>query len=230
MRTASGTSGGVSPAGPSGSFLALRRGSRSAVPHSHAFTNASPMNLNNLGNLGEFIAAVGVVLSLLLVARQLRLGMEQTRRNTRSVRAAAFNAMVENSIRLLEHVFRDREFADFLARAAVAPDRLVAGEKLRWDSYLTAVFRHFANLVYQWETGAMEEKMWESYRRSFKDHLLSEAWVAWYLDNSHLFDQRLADEVSSILEELAREGVPHAVAWKKEAGRLEPDGERDGHG
>jgi len=177
------------------------------------------MNLDNLGSLGEFIAAVGVVVSLLLVARQLRLGMEQTRRNTRSVRAAAFNAMVENSIRLLEHVFRDREFADFLARAAVAPDRLVAGEKLRWDSYLTAVFRHFANLVYQWETGAMEEKMWESYRRSFKDHLLSEAWVAWYLDNSHLFDQRLADEVHSILEELADEGVPHAVAWKKGGGR-----------
>ncbi len=178
------------------------------------------MNLDNLGNLGEFIAAVGVVLSLLLVVRQLRLGIEQTRRNTRSVRAAAFNAMVENSIRLLEHVFRDREFADFLARAANAPDRLAAGEKLRWDSYLTAVFRHFGNLMYQWETGAMEEKMWESYRRSFKDHLLSEAWVAWYLDNSHLFDQRLADEVRSILEELSREGEPHAVAWKKGGGRI----------
>ncbi len=193
------------------------------------------MNLDNLGNLGEFIAAVGVVLSLLLVVRQLRLGIEQTRRNTRSVRAAAFNAMVENSIRLLEPVFRDREFADFLTRAANAPDRLAAGEKLRWDSYLMAVFRRFGNLMYQWETGAMEEKMWESYRRSFKAHLLREA-VASYLDNSHLFDQRLADEVRSILEELARDGEPHAVAWKKGGRRIgfnaslqsvTPEGERE---
>ena len=177
------------------------------------------MTLDVLGNLGEFIGAVGVVLSLLLVARQLRLGIEQTRRNTRSVRAAAFNSMVENSIRLLEHVFRDPEVADFLARAAEAPDRLSTGERSRWDSYMTAVFRHFGNLLYQWETGAIEDRMWESYRRSFKDHLLAEAWVAWYLGHSHLFDRRLAEEVSSILEEMADEGVPHALAWKDGGGR-----------
>ena len=178
------------------------------------------MTLEHLGNLGEFIGAIGVVASLLFVARQMRLGMEQTRRNTRSVRAAAFNAMVENSIRLLEHVFRDRELAEFLARAAEAPDQLTPGERLRWDSYMTAIFRHFGNLHYQWEVGAMEDKMWESYRRSCKDHLRGEAWVSWYLDHPHLFDQRLADEVRSILEELADEGVPHAVAWREEGGRM----------
>ena len=171
------------------------------------------MNWDTLGNLGESVGAVGVVLSLLLVARRMKLGIEQTRRNTKSVRAAAFNSMVENSIRLLEHAFRDPELADFLARAADAPDRLTAGERLRWDSYMTAVFRHFGNLLYQWETGAMEERMWASYRRSFKDHLLAEAWVAWYLQHSHLFDRRLADEVRRILEELASEGVPRAGAW-----------------
>ena len=178
------------------------------------------MNFDILGNLGEFIGALGVVLSLLLVARQMRLGHEQTRRNTRSVRAATFNSMVENSIRLLEHVFRDRELADFVTRAAANPDGLTPGERLRWDSYMTAGFRHFSNLLYQRETGAMEEKMWESYRRSFKHHLHSEGWVSWYLDNPHLFDERLADEVRCILQELASEGVPHAVEWKAAGGRL----------
>ena len=178
------------------------------------------MSLDILGNLGEFIGALGVVLSLLLVARQMRLGHEQTRRNTRSVRAATFNSMVENSIRLLEHVFRDRELADFVTRAANDPDGLDAAGRLRWDSYMTAGFRHFGNLLYQRETGAMEEKMWESYRRSFKHHLHSEGWVRWYLDNPHLFDQRLANEVRSILDELASEGVPHAVEWKAGGGRI----------
>lgn len=178
------------------------------------------MSLDILGNLGEFIGALGVVLSLLLVARQLRLGHEQTRRNTRSVRAATFNSMVENSIRLLEHVFRDSELADFVARAADDPDNLTPGERLRWDSYMTAGFRHFGNLLYQWEQGTMEDKMWESYRRSFRHHLHSRGWVAWYLDNPHLFNQRLADEVRSILEELADEGVQHAVDWKAGGGRI----------
>ena len=178
------------------------------------------MTLDILGNLGEFVGAIGVVLSLLLVARQMKRGVEQTRRHTRSVRAAAFNSMVENSIRLLEHTFRDSELADFLARAARDPDGLTPGQRLRWDAYMTAIFRHFGNLMYQWETGAMEEKMWQSYRRSFKDHLEEEAWMTWYLDHPHLFDQRLADEVRGILEDLAREGVPHAVAWKDGGGRI----------
>ena len=178
------------------------------------------MNLDILGNLGEFIGALGVVISLLLVVRQLRVGHEQTRRNTRSVRAATFNSMVENSIRLLEHVFRDSELADFVARAAEDSDSLTPGEQLRWEAYMTAGFRHFANLLYQRETGAMEEKMWESYRRSFKHHLHSEGWVSWYLDHPHLFDQRLADEVRSILEELADEGVTHALEWKAGGGRI----------
>ena len=177
------------------------------------------MNVDTLGSLGEFIGAVGVVLSLLLVARQMRLGHEQTRRNTRSVRAAT-NSMVENSIRLLEHVFRDSELAEFVTRAADNPDRLTAAERLRWDSYMTAGFRHFSNLLYQRETGAMEDRMWESYRRSFKDHLHSEGWVNWYLGHPHLFDQRLADEVACILEELAGERVPHAVKWKEGGGRI----------
>ena len=179
------------------------------------------MSVDTLGSLGEFIGAMGVVLSLLLVARQMRLGMEQTRRNTKSVRAATFNSMVENSIRLLEHVFRDPELADFVARASEDPDRLTPGERLRWDSYMTAIFRHAANLLYQRETGAMEEKMWESYRCSFKEHLLAKAWMAWYLDHHHLFDQRLADEMRSILEELASEGVTHAVAWKERGSRID---------
>ena len=178
------------------------------------------MNLDILGNLGEFIGAVGVVFSLLLVARQMKLGHEQTRRNTKSVRAATFNSMVENSLRLLEHVFRDRGLADFLAGAAGNQDALTAGERLRWDCYMTAVFRHFGNLLYQRETGAMEEKMFQSYRRSLKDHLTNQGWVAWYLDHPHLFDQRLADEVRCILEELASEGVPHALEWQAAGSRI----------
>ena len=178
------------------------------------------MNLDILGNLGEFIGAVGVVFSLLLVARQMRLGHEQTRRNTRSVRAATFNSMVENSIRLLEHVFRDSELADFLARAAADQDNLTPAERLRWDGYMTAVFRHFGNLLYQRETGAMEEKMLESYRRSLKDHLVNNGWVVWYLEHPHLFDQRLADEVRGILEEMASEGIPHAVQWRADGSRI----------
>ena len=65
----------------------------------------SQFTLQDLGSLGEFVGALGVVISLIYLARQMRL-------NTTSIRAASFNAMTENSIRILEHSFRDGDFAD----------------------------------------------------------------------------------------------------------------------
>ncbi len=175
------------------------------------------MSIDVLGNLGEFVGAVGVVISLFFVVRQMKQNALQTRRNTRSVRAATFNSMVNNSIRLLEHVFRDKDFAEFLARASAPGYEMSPAEVLRWDAYMTAIYRHFANLVHQWETGAIEDQLWKSYRRSFKDHLSNALWVEWYLNNSHRFGQRLAEEVRSILDEMATEGIPHAVQWKQRA-------------
>jgi len=78
------------------------------------------------------------------------------KQNTNSVRAASFNSMVQNSIGLLEHSFRDSEFAAFIVRAERDPDALSRDESERWDAYMTAVYRHFGNLVYQHRVGALD--------------------------------------------------------------------------
>jgi hypothetical protein len=122
----------------------------------------SQFTLQDLGSLGEFVGALGVVISLVYLAQQMH-------QNTTSVRAASFNSMTENSIRLLEHAFRDGDFADFLHRAQQDPSTLSPNELVRWDSYMTAVYRHFGNLVYQYRVGALDRQMWESYRETLKN-------------------------------------------------------------
>ncbi len=156
--------------------------------------------LEALGNVGEFIGAVGVVVSLVYLALQLR-------HNTSSVRAASFNSMVENSIRLLEHGFRDSEFAAFLARAELDPEGLDEAGRLRWNSYMTAVFRHFGNLVYQQRVGALDDQMWESYRRDLKEHLRSPSWAEWFRDHQVVFSESLQEEVAELVSEIRREGT-----------------------
>jgi dGTP triphosphohydrolase len=154
--------------------------------------------LESLGHLGEFVGAIGVVVSLVYLARQMR-------QNTISVRAASFNSMIQNSIRLLEHSFRDREFAAFLARAEEDPEGLTAEERVRWDSYMTAVYRHFGNLVYQSRVGALDEQMWQAYRRDLRRHLETEAWANWYLGHREVFSRSLTDHVGQLLEEIEAE-------------------------
>ena len=156
-----------------------------------------------LGNLGEFIGALGVVASLVYVARQMT-------QNTRSVRAASFNSMVQNSIRLLEHAFRDSEFAAFLHKAESDPDALTPAERVRWDAYMTAVYRHFGNLVYQYRVGALDQQMWDSYRDTLHEHLRTPSWARWFDENRAVFSAALVEEVDDqirVIEQERRAGV-----------------------
>lgn len=151
-----------------------------------------------LGSLGEFVGALAVVISLIYLAQQMS-------QNTTSVRAASFNSMVQNSIRLLEHAFRDSEFADFLHRAEMDPDGLSPSEKVRWNAYMTAVYRHFGNLVYQYRVGALDTQMWESYERTLREHLRTPSWGAWFQANRSVFSDALQQHVDQVLAELAAE-------------------------
>ncbi len=155
----------------------------------------SQFTLQDLGSLGEFVGAIGVVVSLVYLARQMR-------QNTTSVRAASFNSMTENSIRLLEHSFRDGDFADFLHRAEDDPTTLSPGEVVRWDAYMTAVYRHFGNLVYQYRVGALDRQMWQSYRDTLKTHLRKPTWQAWFEENEEAFSTSLVELVERVTREL----------------------------
>jgi hypothetical protein len=159
------------------------------------------VTLQDLGNLGEFVGAIGVVVSLVYLARQLS-------HNTASVRAASFNSMVQNSISLLEHSFRDSEFAAFLDRAEADPKRLTPAERVRWDAYMTAVYRHFGNLVYASRVGTLDRQMWDSYRSTLKEHLHNVHWAAWYDAHRRLFSTSLSRLVDQLLAEIEAEKKP----------------------
>jgi hypothetical protein len=161
--------------------------------------------LEALGHLGEFVGALGVVISLIYLAQQMR-------QNTTSVRAASFNSMVQNSIRLLEHSFRDSEFAAFLHRAEQDPAKLTPDEMVRWDSYMTSVYRHFGNLIYQYRVGALDAQMWESYDRTLTEHLRTPSWGVWFLEHQDVFSTALVEAVHQKLEQIEREGSAHRIS------------------
>jgi hypothetical protein len=156
--------------------------------------------LQDLGNIGEFVGALGVVVSLVYLARQMI-------QNTQSIRAASFNSMVENSIRLLEHSFRDSEFAAFLARAEQAPEELTPEERVRWDSYMTAVYRHFGNLQFSHRVGTLDDQMWTAYQATLKEHLRTPSWGAWFQQNRHVFSASLGDQVDEAMRQIAIENA-----------------------
>ena len=156
------------------------------------------LSLQDLGSLGEFVGALGVVASLVYLTKQMQ-------QNTTSVRAASFNSMAQNSMNLLQHAFIDSEFAEFLHRAEEDPSSLTPEETVRWNAYMTAVFRHFGNLVYQYRVGALDQEMWESYESTLEQHLRVPSWGEWFEDNTVLFSASLVEQVERTLQQVRAE-------------------------
>ncbi len=156
--------------------------------------------LQDLGNLGEFVGAMGVVISLVYLAKQMQ-------QNTTSVRVASFNSMVQNSMHLLQNAFVDSEFAEFLHRAEEDPSSLTPSETVRWNAYMTAVFRHFGNLVYQYRVGALDQEMWESYECTLEQHLSVPVWGEWFEENKGLFSKSLVEQVERTRHRVEAERV-----------------------
>ena len=64
------------------------------------------MTLEDLGNIGEFIAAIGVIVSLVYLATQIR-------QNTRAVRSSASHAIKNERVDFLKSVTDNPDIARF---------------------------------------------------------------------------------------------------------------------
>ena len=68
------------------------------------------MNLEDLGNLGEFVSAIAVVVSLLYVATQIR-------QNTSAVRSTSHQAVLDAAQRLSTTLMQHPEVASLVIKA-----------------------------------------------------------------------------------------------------------------
>lgn len=111
------------------------------------------MGLEQLGNLGEFIGAIAVVVSLLYVGVQIR-------QNTAAMQAAT-----------LQQVCRDmREHFSTPALVVEAFRKLREGERLsfeeqyRWRQYTMNTFRMYENQWFQNEKGTLDHTLFRGYQ------------------------------------------------------------------
>lgn len=129
--------------------------------------------LHQLAELAEVIAAVGVIVSLLYVATELR-------QNTRAIRAGTFQNMASMTAYLRSDVVNDPTFAAILVKASSEATNLTGVETLRLKSWFAAVLRQFEDLHYQYVDGTLDPGLWKGYDRMIHDSMGTPALQAWY--------------------------------------------------
>lgn len=174
--------------------------------------------METLGNLGDFVGGIAVVVTLVYVALQIR-------QNTRATRAATFLGLT-NAWQDALIASASPEAAELRVRAAADPDSLSESEYVRLFLSARVLFRRFENDFFQYRSGTFDPGGWEGYRRSLVvDVLSSKSMRAFWAQQRSTFAPEF---VSYVDEELisAREsraassGMPNALEeWKRLVGR-----------
>ena len=70
---------------------------------------------------------------------------------------------------------------------------------------MTAVYRHFGNLVYQYRVGALDREMWKSYENTLEQHLRVPSWRTWFEENKTIFSSSLVQQVERTCQRIQEE-------------------------
>ena len=107
------------------------------------------MNWEAMGAIGESIGAIGVILTLVYLARQIRHSADQTSLNTKSVQASAYQQLIDHHTQLNQNLTTNTELFGILVRAEQEGlNNLSAMDRNRWEVFISSMLRSYLNAHY----------------------------------------------------------------------------------
>ncbi len=115
------------------------------------------MTLQDLGNIGEFLGAVGVIVSLVYLAIQIR-------HNTHTVRSSAQQEVLSDMARFISLVAGDSDTASLYELGLADSRDLSRAERLRFSLLLTRFFYSFSRLYDLHREGNLDPEFWKAHK------------------------------------------------------------------
>lgn len=126
------------------------------------------MNWEAIGAIGETLSAVGVIVTLVYLAIQLR-------QNTRALRSNSWQAIQESEQRFDDLFSKHPEICELWVRASEGGLECLdsEAERLQFNSLAKQLIDQFQTHHYQYERGLIETEMWQTWATQFKEDVAS---------------------------------------------------------
>jgi hypothetical protein len=129
--------------------------------------------LEALAAIGELVSAIGVLISLVYLAVQIR-------QNTKSVRASAYHDASSEWLAFTAQLAGDAELAELYHRGRVAPRELTPEQTRRFDLLMDTNFGRTENVFLQYRLGFLPESNQDRFaailRAQFQTEGVREYW------------------------------------------------------
>jgi len=181
------------------------------------------LTLQDLGNIGEFVGAIGVVASLVYLALQIRQSSRQISEHTNSVLGSIEQDTDPGSSDFLLSLAQNPELARVWRLGLSDPERLSEDEATQFVMLMGAAFYLFEGPFRQYQRGLLSEDSWDPWARLISRYLRSSAVLAWWLRRDVPFAESFVEYVDSRIPTSSTSGVPPSgeilpAVWPEDAG------------
>ena len=130
------------------------------------------MSIMELGALGEFVGAIGVILTLVYLAIQIR-------QNTRGIRASTVQAIQSAMNDAHSSVRNDLDSARVF-RIGLAAQDLTVDELVQFRMLMYSVFAQFESIFFQKQQGTLDQEIFERHCQAMDFYLSTPGGRAWW--------------------------------------------------
>lgn len=138
------------------------------------------MTIQDLGSIGELVAAMATVATLIYLAVQIR-------HNTQATRSSSFHAISDSMNHVNVAVAQTPELARIWVAGSADRASLSQEERHQYDLVLLSYFHVFETVHYQARVGAGEKDLVLTEERSLAALLATPGVRAWWAENPYAF-------------------------------------------
>jgi hypothetical protein len=143
------------------------------------------MTLDQLGSISEIIGGLGVIISLVYLALQIR-------KNTEAERTATYQAIVSDFGALNNTMASSPELSHLFVQAMEDYHQLSSNEKARISQLFFQCFRYFENMFYQHRKGYLDEEVWAGWKRLMLTYYSRPGFQAWWGHRRDVYSESFA--------------------------------------
>ncbi len=167
------------------------------------------MTLEDLGNIGDFLGGIGVVITLAYLAVQIR-------KNTQSVRSASLHSISTSISEFMDKIAQDPALTKLWFDGLSGTVQLSEVDAQRLNLLLMSLVRRWENAFHQSRAGMLESASWSGMREGLTLVFSSPGVQAWWKGARALFSAdfvAFAERASDAMANTSQPVATHLDAW-----------------
>jgi hypothetical protein len=144
----------------------------------------------SISDISSIIQAIGVVISLLYVAVQIR-------GSNKAIKGATYHSIISTYAEIEARITQEPEATRIYQLGCEDPEALTKEEALRFKEIVCSIFNFYENIHYQYINDLLEEPLWASWCNYMRIKLQYPGIAKYWENNGYLYSRAFREYIKS---------------------------------